>query len=70
MVEEAAAAAADLPAADWLGYVPEPPCTGSGSGTYLIASASFHFPSLHCFTGELKCENIQAFGELVGSKSV
>lgn len=70
MVEEAAAVAADLPAADWLGYVPEPPRTGSGNGSSLIASAIFPFLSLHFFTGELKCENVQVFGELVGSISM
>lgn len=47
--------AVDLPAADWLGYVPEPPCTGSGNGSSLIASAILPFLSLYFFTGELKC---------------
>lgn len=53
MVEEAGAMVADLPAADWLGYVPKPLSTGSRSSTCLTAFAFFSFLSPHFFT-ELK----------------
>lgn len=67
VIEEVTALAADLSAADWLGY---PEHLSTGSGISLIGKGKKAETNLHFFTGELKCENVQAFGILVDSKGM